>query len=124
MINHGFFVEASQFIFSTTQNLCTYIEAGAYSPFIFSLTIFILSCFIGYFVVWRVTPALHAPLMAVTNAISGVIIIGAIISLGNSSEINLMSILSFFAIIIASINIFGGFSLTSKMLSMFTKSKK
>jgi NAD(P) transhydrogenase subunit alpha len=90
-------------------------------PFIFGLTAFILACFVGYFVVWKVTPALHTPLMAVTNAISGVIIVGAIISLGSAQELSLISFLSFVAIVIASINIFGGFLVTWRMLEMFKK---
>lgn len=92
-------------------------------PFIFGLTIFILACFVGYFVVWKVTPALHTPLMAVTNAISGVIVVGAIISLGSSQGFSLVSILSFIAIIIASVNIFGGFLVTWRMLEMFNNPK-
>ncbi len=94
---------------------------GGVDPFIFGLTIFILSCFVGYFVVWKVTPALHTPLMAVTNAISGVIIVGAIIALGSAKAFSLVSILSFIAIVIASINIFGGFFVTWRMLEMFKK---
>jgi NAD(P) transhydrogenase subunit alpha len=89
--------------------------------FLNSFTIFILACFVGYFVVWKVTPALHTPLMAVTNAISGVIIVGAIISLGITETLSTASIISFIAIIIASINIFGGFFITKKMLEMFKK---
>jgi len=94
--------------------------SGAVDPFIFGLTIFILACFVGYFVVWKVTPALHTPLMAVTNAISGVIVVGAIISLGSSQGVSVVSVLSFIAIIIASINIFGGFLVTWRMLEMFS----
>ena len=94
---------------------------GGVSPFIFGFSIFILACFVGYFVVWKVTPALHTPLMAVTNAISGVIIVGAIIALGSVKSFGLISILSFLAIIIASINIFGGFLVTWRMLQMFKK---
>ena len=90
-------------------------------PFIFGLTVFILTCFVGYFVVWKVTPALHTPLMAVTNAISGVILVGAIIALGSTTEFSLVSAVSFFAIVIASINIFGGFFVTWRMLQMFKK---
>lgn len=97
------------------------LAASIHSPFIFSFTIFVLACFVGYFVVWKVTPALHTPLMAVTNAISGVILIGAIISLGSVEEFGLIAILSFFAVIIASINIFGGFLVTRRMLDMFKK---
>jgi NAD(P) transhydrogenase subunit alpha len=94
---------------------------GGVDPFIFGLTVFILSCFVGYFVVWRVTPALHTPLMSVTNAISGVILIGAMIALGSSHGLSLVSFLSFIAIVIASINIFGGFMITWRMLEMFKK---
>lgn len=90
-------------------------------PFIFGLAVFILACFVGYFVVWKVTPALHTPLMAVTNAISGVIIVGAIIALGTTEDSNLVFAVSFIAITIASINIFGGFMITKRMLSMFKK---
>lgn len=96
-------------------------HGGGVDPFIFALTIFVLACFVGYFVVWKVTPALHTPLMAVTNAISGVIVVGAIIALGSTSSFSLVSIFSFFAIIIASINIFGGFFVTWRMLQMFKK---
>ena len=99
-------------------------------PFIIDLTIFILAIFVGYFVVWSVTPALHTPLMSVTNAISGIIIVGAITSLGSSSnfvnmpENNYIKWLGFTAIIIASINIFGGFVVTWRMLTMFKKNKR
>ena len=86
------------------------------------LTIFVLSCFVGYYVVWKVTPALHTPLMAVTNAISGIILIGAIIATG-SSKIDFASLIGFFACILASINIFGGFIVTQRMLKMFSKKK-
>ena len=94
-------------------------------PFIIDLTIFILAIFVGYFVVWSVTSALHTPLMSVTNAISGIIIVGALIALGSSSnEITVTSKwLGFIAIIIASINIFGGFVVTWRMLAMFKKNK-
>ncbi len=96
-------------------------HGGGVDPFIFGLTIFILACFVGYFVVWKVTPALHTPLMAVTNAISGVIIVGAMIALGSTEGFSLISALSFIAIIIASINIFGGFLVTWRMLEMFKR---
>ena len=95
--------------------------SGSVSPLVFALTVFVLACFVGYFVVWRVTPALHTPLMAVTNAISGVVIVGAIIALGSAKGFNVISFLSFIAIIIASINIFGGFLVTWRMLQMFKK---
>lgn len=96
-------------------------HGGGVDPFIFGLTVFILACFVGYFVVWKVTPALHTPLMAVTNAISGVIVVGAMIALGSAKDFSLISVLSFLAIVIASINIFGGFLVTWRMLSMFKK---
>ena len=95
-------------------------------PFIFRLSIFILSIFIGYYVVWSVTPSLHTPLMSVTNAISSVIIVGAIIAaLAVSSEdvFNSSSIFGFVAIILAAINIFGGFLVTQRMLQMYKKKK-
>ena len=93
-------------------------------PFIFRLSIFILSIFIGYYVVWSVTPSLHTPLMSVTNAISSVIIVGAIIaglagSTGNVFTIS--NILGFLAISLAAINIFGGFLVTQRMLQMYKK---
>ena len=96
-------------------------------PFIFRLSIFILSIFIGYYVVWSVTPSLHTPLMSVTNAISSVIIVGAIIAgLSGSSEniFNTSSIFGLFAISLAAINIFGGFLVTQRMLAMYKKKKK
>ena len=96
-------------------------------PFIFRLSIFILSIFIGYYVVWSVTPSLHTPLMSVTNAISSVIIVGAIIAaLAASSEsiFGKSSIFGYLAIILAAINIFGGFLVTQRMLAMYKKKKK
>ena len=95
-------------------------------PFIFRLSIFILSIFIGYYVVWSVTPSLHTPLMSVTNAISSVIIVGAIIAaLAGSSEsvFNISNIFGFLAIVLAAINIFGGFLVTQRMLQMYKKKK-
>ena len=91
------------------------------TPFIFGLSVFVLACFVGYYVVWRVTPALHTPLMAVTNAISGVIIVGAIIALGPSGEFDFPHLLGFVAVTIATINIVGGFVVTQRMLEMFKK---
>ena len=96
-------------------------------PFIFRLSIFILSIFIGYYVVWSVTPSLHTPLMSVTNAISSVIIVGAIIAaLASSSDkiFEISNIFGFLAIILAAINIFGGFLVTQRMLQMYKKKKK
>ena len=88
-------------------------------PFIFRLSIFILSIFIGYYVVWSVTPSLHTPLMSVTNAVSSIIIIGALTQISSSDMLSL--VLSGFAVFIASINIFGGFAVTKRMLRMFKK---
>ena len=96
-------------------------------PFIFRLSIFILSIFIGYYVVWSVTPSLHTPLMSVTNAISSVIIVGAIIAAlaGDSSNIfDTANAFGFLAIILAAINIFGGFLVTQRMLAMYKKKRK
>ena len=96
-------------------------------PFIFRLSIFILSIFIGYYVVWSVTPSLHTPLMSVTNAISSVIIVGAIIaglSVDTKNIFNMSSVFGFLAIFLAAINIFGGFLVTQRMLQMYKKKKK
>jgi NAD(P) transhydrogenase subunit alpha len=96
-------------------------------PFIFRLSILILSIFIGYYVVWSVTPSLHTPLMSVTNAISSVIIVGAIIAAlaGSSNDIfSSSSIFGYLAIILASVNIFGGFLVTQRMLQMYKKKKE
>ena len=96
-------------------------------PFIFRLSIFILSIFVGYYVVWSVTPSLHTPLMSVTNAISSVIIVGAIIAAlaSNSDKIfETSSLFGFLAIILAAVNIFGGFLVTQRMLQMYKKKKK
>lgn len=87
-------------------------------PFVFRFSIFILAVFVGYYVVWSVTPALHTPLMSVTNAISGIIVVGALLQIGHGGWI---SFLSFVAVLIASINIFGGFTVTQRMLKMFRK---
>ena len=96
-------------------------------PFIFRLSIFILAIFVGYYVVWSVTPSLHTPLMSVSNAISSVIIVGAIIAAlaGVSDEIfEISNIFGFLAIILAAVNIFGGFLVTQRMLQMYKKKKK
>ncbi len=95
--------------------------SGGIDPFIFGLTAFILACFVGYFVVWKVTPALHTPLMAVTNAVSGVIVVGAIIALGSFGKSSGIGLISFIGVLLASVNIFGGFVVTWRMLEMFKK---
>ena len=96
-------------------------------PFVFRLSIFILSIFIGYYVVWSVTPSLHTPLMSVTNAISSVIIVGAIIAAANlpsDAGFELSNMFGFVALLLAAINIFGGFLVTQRMLQMYKKKKK
>ncbi len=87
------------------------------------LTILTLACFVGYFVVWGVTPALHSPLMSVSNAISGIVIVGALITAG-ISQMGMVKIFGLIAIVLASINIFGGFAVSQRMLLMFKKKRK
>ena len=103
------------------------MEAIAVDPIVFRLTIFVLAIFVGYFVVWSVTPALHTPLMAVTNAISSVIVVGALIAvsvdtIGAAAWTS--KLLGFAALILASVNIFGGFLVTARMLAMYKKKEK
>jgi NAD(P) transhydrogenase subunit alpha len=97
--------------------------AGASDPFIFLFTVFVLSVFIGFYVVWSVTPALHSPLMSVTNAISSVIIVGALIAAG-PTDLGFSKIMGFVAVALASVNIFGGFIVTNRMLAMFKKKER
>jgi NAD(P) transhydrogenase subunit alpha len=94
--------------------------ADAISPFLYLLTIFLMACFVGYYVVWSVTPALHSPLMAVTNAISSVIVVGAILAAG-TAESTAARVFGFLAVTLAAVNIFGGFLVTRRMLAMFRK---
>jgi NAD(P) transhydrogenase subunit alpha len=97
---------------------------GAIDPFIFRLAIFVLAIFVGYFVVWSVTPALHTPLMSVTNAISSVIVVGALLACGVhlAADSNWVSkLFGFVALVFASVNIFGGFLVTQRMLAMYKK---
>ncbi len=91
--------------------------------FISILSIFVLACFVGYYVVWSVTPALHTPLMAVTNAISSVIIVGALVASASAEELA-SSALGLIAVVLASINIFGGFAVTARMLAMYKKKER
>ncbi len=91
-------------------------------PFIFLFTVFVLAVFVGFYVVWSVTPALHSPLMSVTNAISSVIIVGGLIAVG-PAEMDFAKVMGFLAVTLASVNIFGGFIVTQRMLSMFKKKK-
>lgn len=90
------------------------------TPYVSIITIFILACFVGYYVIWKVTPSLHTPLMSVTNAISSIIIIGALIALGTAAMTS-TKVLGSIAVFIASINIFGGFVVTQRMLRMYKK---
>ncbi len=103
--------------------------AQAIDPFIFRLSIFVLAVFVGYYVVWAVTPALHTPLMSVTNAISSVIVVGALLAVGvtlvgSDSGPIIARALGFIALVLAAVNIFGGFLVTQRMLAMYQKKKK
>lgn len=109
--------------------IATVVAAGAgmgATPFVTIFTIFVLAIFVGYYVVWGVTPALHTPLMAVTNALSSIVIVGAMLQTVNigGSDITPTSLLGAFAVFLASINIFGGFAVTERMLSMFKPKDK
>ena len=104
------------------------MEAAHIDPFVFRLSIFVLAIFVGYYVVWSVTPALHTPLMSVTNAISSVIVVGALLAVavelgahtGNDDAV-ISKVLGFLALVLASVNIFGGFLVTQRMLGMYKK---
>ena len=105
------------------------VTGGAVDPFVFRLSIFVLAVFVGYYVVWSVTPALHTPLMSVTNAISSVIVVGALLAvgvqlIGSEGGPIIARALGFVALVFASINIFGGFLVTQRMLAMYRKKKK
>lgn len=101
----------------------TAAQAAGGEQFLLALTVFALACFVGYYVVWRVTPALHSPLMSVTNAVSSVIIVGALIAAG-PAEFNFSQLMGFFAVVLASVNIFGGFIVTHRMLHMYKKKQQ
>jgi NAD(P) transhydrogenase subunit alpha len=92
-------------------------------PFVLNLTVFVLAIFVGYHVVWNVTPALHTPLMAVTNAVSGIIIVGAMLAAG-PRELDAGTVLGLLAVTLAAVNVFGGFLVTQRMLEMFKKKSK
>jgi NAD(P) transhydrogenase subunit alpha len=103
--------------------------ATTVDPFVFRFSLFVLAIFVGYYVVWAVTPALHTPLMSVTNAISSVIVVGALLAVGvtlvtDDSGPIWARVLGFFALVLASVNIFGGFLVTQRMLAMYQKKKK
>ena len=98
-------------------------HGGGASPFLQAITVFVLAVFVGYHVVWKVTPALHTPLMSVTNAISAVIIVGALIAAG-PRDLSLPTVLGLVAILLAAVNLFGGFLVTQRMLGMFKKKQR
>ena len=114
-------VETAHFATGTATDAA---PAAGHSFFITGLTVFALACFVGYYVVWRVTPALHSPLMSVTNAVSSVIIVGALIATGATAGFTFSTALGFLAVILASVNIFGGFIVTQRMLAMYKKKQK
>lgn len=124
--------KAAQHAADTAQSYAEQLSAGAWAasggvidPFIFRLAIFVLAVVVGYYVVWAVTPSLHTPLMSVTNAISSVIVVGALLSAGIDASLGDGSgsarLFGFLALTLASVNIFGGFLVTERMLSMFKK---
>ncbi|MBM3601503.1 MAG: NAD(P) transhydrogenase subunit alpha [Alphaproteobacteria bacterium] len=119
---HRLAVDAARLANEATQIAVQQAQGGAGDPLVMGLTVFVLACFVGYYVVWRVTPALHSPLMAVTNAVSSVIIVGALIAAGPAG-FGFSKVMGFLAVALASVNIFGGFIVTQRMLQMFKKKK-
>lgn len=114
-------------LMSTGAALAAGGAAGGVDPFFYLLMVFVMAIFVGYYVVWSVTPALHTPLMSVTNAISSVIVVGALLAVGVkgiASGSTAAMIFGFLALIMASVNIFGGFLVTQRMLSMYKKKEK
>ena len=111
--------QAESVLSQTTQIVINQNAAGE-SEVIYLFTVFVLAVFVGYYVVWNVTPALHSPLMSVTNAISSVIIVGALIAVG-PADLSVSKVMGFIAVVLASINIFGGFIVTQRMLRMYRK---
>jgi NAD(P) transhydrogenase subunit alpha len=114
--------EAARLTNETTLLVVQQNNANGLDPAVMGLTVFVLACFVGYYVVWKVTPALHSPLMSVTNAISSVIIVGALLAAGPGG-FHFSTIMGFLAVTLASVNIFGGFIVTQRMLQMFRKKK-
>jgi NAD(P) transhydrogenase subunit alpha len=114
----GLAVQAAQISTVPVEN-----GAAGHEFFITGLTVFVLAVFVGYYVVWRVTPALHSPLMSVTNAVSSVIIVGALIA-ASPQSFGTATVMGFLAVILASVNIFGGFIVTQRMLAMYKKKQK
>lgn len=115
--------QAAKLANETTQIVATQGHAAGLDPAVMGLTVFALACFVGYYVVWKVTPALHSPLMSVTNAISSVIVVGALLAAG-PADLNFSKVMGFLAVTLASVNIFGGFIVTQRMLQMFKKKTK
>lgn len=113
--------EANRVVLEATDAAAAMVPAETMPYIVVGLTVFVLACFVGYYVVWHVTPALHSPLMAVTNAVSSVIIVGAVIALGAAEASGFAQFMGFMAVMLASINIFGGFIVTRRMLQMFKK---
>ena len=99
-------------------------QTAAISPFVYQFAIFVMAIFVGYYVVWSVTPALHTPLMSVTNAISSVIVVGALLAVGLQAAGFAATTFGFIALVLASVNIFGGFLVTSRMLAMYKKKER
>jgi len=114
--------QAARLANETTQLVAQQGQGLGLDPAIVGLTVFVLACFVGYYVVWKVTPALHSPLMSVTNAISSVIIVGALLAAG-PANVDFSKVMGFLAVALASVNIFGGFIVTQRMLQMFRKKK-
>jgi len=112
--------QQAESVLSQTTQIVINQNAGGENEFIYLFTVFVLAVFVGYYVVWNVTPALHSPLMSVTNAISSVIIVGALIAVG-PADLSVSKVLGFIAVVLASINIFGGFIVTQRMLRMYRK---
>jgi len=113
-----------QYLLNILPSILTGAAPGAgVDPLIFNITVFILAIFVGYFVIWSVTPALHTPLMSVTNAISGIIIVGALIAAA-PSVLTGATVLGYVAVTISFVNIFGGFIVTQRMLEMFKKKQR
>ncbi|MBA5777307.1 NAD(P) transhydrogenase subunit alpha [Stappia sp. F7233] len=112
----------------TLADVASAATGGAIDPFVFRLSIFVLAIFVGYYVVWSVTPALHTPLMSVTNAISSVIVVGALLAVGVDLAAGEGTVLArafgFIALVLASVNIFGGFLVTQRMLAMYKKKQR
>jgi len=114
--------EAARLANDTTQLVLQQGPGAALDPAVVGLTVFVLAVFVGYYVVWKVTPALHSPLMSVTNAISSVIIVGALLAAGPAG-LDFSKLMGFVAVALASVNIFGGFIVTQRMLQMFRRKK-